>query len=75
MRLKGKPSHATINEDIRLKHDITALPHAYRPHSQEAWKEIHVTRDFEQRSVNEGRVSDDSQKDLYSGFPKRMDRR
>jgi hypothetical protein len=75
MRLKGKPSHSTMNEDIRLEHDITALPSAYRQHSQEAWKEIHVTRDFEQRSVNEGRLSDDSQKDLYTGFPKPMERR
>lgn len=58
-----------MNEDIA----ITALPNAYR-HS-EAWKEIHVTRDFEQRSVNEGRLSDDSQKDLYNGFPKPMERR
>ncbi|KAH4107913.1 hypothetical protein HBI80_129120 [Parastagonospora nodorum] len=68
-RLKGKNSQSTMNEEIA----IAALPNAYR--HGEAWKEIHVTRDFEQRSVNERRLSDDSQKDLYNGFPKPMERR
>jgi hypothetical protein len=70
MRLKGKPSQSTMSDDIRLEHSVTALPQAYGQPGHESWKEIHVTRDFEQRSVNEGRPSDDSQKDLYSGFPK-----
>lgn len=64
-----------MNDDVRLEHGITALPHAYRQDSADAWKEIHVTKDFEQRSVNEERTSDDSQKDLYAGFPKPMARR
>jgi hypothetical protein len=75
MRLKGKPSQSTMNDDVRLEHGITALPHAHRQSNHENWKEIHVTHDFEQRSVNEGRMSDDSQKDLYTGFPKPMERR
>jgi hypothetical protein len=61
-----------MKEDIRLEQGITALPNAYKQNG--AWKEIHVTRDFEQRSVNERRLSDDSQKDLYTGFPKPMER-
>jgi hypothetical protein len=64
-----------MNDEVRLEHGITALPHAHRQSSQEHWKEIHVTHDFEQRSVNEGRMSDASQKDLYGGFPKPMERR
>jgi hypothetical protein len=52
MRLKGKPSHSTINNGIQLEHDITALPHAYRQSSNEHWKEIHVTH----RSMRRGRV-------------------
>jgi hypothetical protein len=75
MRLKGKPSQSTINNDIQLEHEITALSHAYRQSSNEHWKEIHVTRDFEQRSFNEERTSDDSQKDLHTGFPKTIGRR
>jgi hypothetical protein len=75
MRLKGKPSQSTMSDDIHLERGVTALPQANRQYSQEHWKEIHVTRDFEQRSVNEGRSSDDSQKDLYAGFPRPMGRR
>jgi hypothetical protein len=69
MRLKGKPSHATMHDDIRLENGVTALPSTSR--GEGAWKDIHVTREFEQRSVNEGRMSDDSQKDLYTGFAKK----
>jgi hypothetical protein len=75
MRLKGKPSQSTMGEEIRLERSVTALPQAYRQPHHESWKEIHVTHDFEQRSVNEGRLSDDSQKDLYNGFPKPTGRR
>ncbi|KAH7389433.1 hypothetical protein DE146DRAFT_162982 [Phaeosphaeria sp. MPI-PUGE-AT-0046c] len=75
MKLKGRPSQSTMNDDVHLEQGVTALPHAYRQDSADPWKEIHVTRDFEQRSVNEGRNSDDSQKDLYPNFPKPMTRR
>lgn len=68
MRLKGKPSQATMKDEILLEHGITTVPNSYRG---DKWKEIHITRDFEQRSVN-GRMSDDSQKDLYQGYPKTM---
>jgi hypothetical protein len=70
MRLKGKPNQSTMSDDVRLEHGVTALPHAYRQSSHEHWKEIHVTRDFEQSSMKEGRRSDDSQKALHNGFPK-----
>lgn len=75
MRLKSKPSESTINNDIQLWHDITALPYVYRQSSHEHWKEIHVIHDFEQRSMKEGRMSDGSQKDLYTGLPRPMGRR
>jgi hypothetical protein len=68
MKLKTRPSQSTMTDDVNLERGITALPASHR--RGEAWKEIHVTRDFEQRSVNEGRSSDDSQKDLYAGFGK-----
>jgi hypothetical protein len=64
-----------MSDEVKLEHGITALPHAYRQPSHEHWKEIHVTHDFEQRSIKEGRRSDDSQKGLYTGFPKPMERR
>jgi hypothetical protein len=70
MRLKARPSQSTMNDDVRLERGITALPNSHRQHNNEPWKEIHVTRDFEQRSVSESRVSDDSQRDLYAGFAK-----
>lgn len=62
-----------MKDEILLEHGITALPNAHRGDGADAWKEIHVTRDFEQRSVRskgEERLSDDSQKDLYQGYPK-----
>ncbi|KAF2028470.1 hypothetical protein EK21DRAFT_113808 [Setomelanomma holmii] len=69
MRLNCKPSHSTMNEDVRLEHGITALPHTYQQRICGS-KEIHVGRDFEQRSLNEneGRVSGDSRKEFYSGW-------
>lgn len=69
MKLKTRPSQSTMTDD-NLERGITALPASHQKHGNDAWKEIHVTRDFEQRSVNEGRSSDDSQKDLYAGFGK-----
>jgi hypothetical protein len=75
MRLKGKPSQSTMDDEVRLEHGITALPNAYRESRRDGWKDIHVTHDFEQSSVKEGRRSDASRKDLYGGFPKQMERR
>lgn len=72
MRLHGKPSQNSMTED--LEHGMTALPDA-RHVRQDRWREIHVTKDFEQRSVNEGRSSDDSQKDLYTHFGRHTSRR
>jgi hypothetical protein len=67
MRLKGRPSQVTVGDrdEILLEHGVRRGLGG----KGENWKEIHVTRDFEQRSVS-GRVSDDSQKDLYWGHPK-----
>jgi hypothetical protein len=75
MRLKGKPSHSTMDDEVRLEHGITALPNAHRESRRDDWKDIHVTHDFEQSSMKDGRRSDDSRKDLYDGFPKQMERR
>lgn len=58
IRLNAKPSQSTLNEDQIL--DIeTGVTAARRP-SYDAWKEIHVTRSIEQRSVNHTRSSDGS---------------
>lgn len=65
MRLKGKTSQSTFSGDIDLEPGVTALPHAARYHGQ-----IHVTHEFDQRSVNDGRASEsDSQKDLFPKYP------
>ena len=61
IRLKGKQSQSTMNDDIYIKHGVSAVPHVHRQPSHESWKEIHVMRGFEQSSVNEGRSHDDSQ--------------
>lgn len=79
MKLHGKPSSTTMKDEILLEQGyahgnggVTALPSAYKGGmGPAAWKEIHVQRDFEQRSVNEERNSDDSRGGL---FPKRMQR-
>lgn len=66
MRLNGKPSNGNLTDDVQLEHGFTALPQAHRqPNGHERWKEIHVTQDFEQRSVDLGRESADSQKDFF----------
>ncbi|KAH8722918.1 hypothetical protein GQ44DRAFT_774445 [Phaeosphaeriaceae sp. PMI808] len=75
MRLEGKPSQSTIDDDIHLENGVTVSPNAYRQPRHEEWKEIHVTRGFEQRSVNEGRPSDDRQRDLYSNLSKNISQR
>jgi hypothetical protein len=70
-RLQAKPS---IGEDIRLEHGIREIPQVYEKRGQESWKEIHVMREFEQRSMN-GRGSGDSTTDLCGRVPRTTGRR
>ncbi|PVI08162.1 hypothetical protein DM02DRAFT_511306 [Periconia macrospinosa] len=56
IKLKGKRSQSTVNDDIDLERSITALPHAERFHG-----EIHVTKDFETLSARESRRPSDTE--------------
>lgn len=63
-----------MHDQILLEHGVTAPAHSQsnslgHPRTGD-WKEIHVTRSFEQQSMNADRLSDDSRKGLESGFPK-----
>lgn len=66
MKLKGRRSQSTVNDNIDLEQSITALPHAERFHG-----EIHVTRDFETLSERESRrpSETDSSKILFPRSP------
>jgi hypothetical protein len=59
---------STVGEDSHggLGHGVAELPHAARYHGQ-----IHVTKDFERRSINDQRFSDngDSRVDLFRKSP------
>jgi hypothetical protein len=74
-RLRAKQSQSTIGDEIRLERKTMGVKEVDAMPRHESWKEIHVTRDFEQRSVNGVRGSEDSRKELYSGFPRAMGRR
>lgn len=65
MRLKGMPSRSSMGDDIRLEPGVGTVIDPGRDH----WKEIHVTRDIEQRSLNDDRLSDHSP-GSYTRFPK-----
>ncbi|KAL5120160.1 hypothetical protein ACEQ8H_001986 [Pleosporales sp. CAS-2024a] len=75
VRLRGEQQSLgrSMGDEYGLQNGraVTAVPDVYRG-ARDTWKEIHVTRDFEQMSMNEGRMSDDSRKDLYAKFPKPM---
>ncbi|KAF2735190.1 hypothetical protein EJ04DRAFT_491971 [Polyplosphaeria fusca] len=77
MRLQGKSSQSTMEDDIDLEVNanglVTAVPNAHKKTGQ-----IHVTRDIEQRSANvfDGSFSEsDSQKNFFGSLPARADRR
>jgi hypothetical protein len=73
-RLRAKQSQSTVGEDVRLERK-GGVGEVHEMPRRESWKEIHVTKDFEQRSVNEDRESGDSRRELHSGFPRPMGRR
>lgn len=52
MRLKAKPSHSTMNDDVYLESGVTAVPPIHRSADHDNWKEIHVTRGVEQCYTN-----------------------
>ncbi|KAF2277553.1 uncharacterized protein EI97DRAFT_457554 [Westerdykella ornata] len=66
VRLKGMPSHSSMGDAVHLKSGAGTV--LEQSHGHDEWKEIRVTRDVEQGSINDDGISDESPRS-YIQYP------